>query len=68
MRKELEALKGTLYDFISNNGWRYDKDELITIIKELAFATYESVGEKKYIEIEKRMIENLDEQGWFDED
>lgn len=61
MTNELQnALRnGNLYDFIANNGWRFSKDELISIIKELDFAIYEKCGEEKLKEIETQTCNNM---------
>ena len=41
MKEYIDALKnGKGFDWISNNGWKLNKDELISIVKELEYAIY----------------------------
>lgn len=53
--------EGTLYDFVSNEGYRLDRDDLITLIKELSFATYELEGESFERQVQLRALENIEE-------
>ena len=60
----LEQLKqalenGNLYDFISNNGWCFNKDALIEIIKQLDFTIYQNLGEAALKQIERATIDNI---------
>lgn len=62
----IEALKkGSLYDYISNNGHLFFHSELVQIIKQLSFSVYEEVGETQNRVIENRVIENLKEYDFF---
>lgn len=51
MEDFLNALKDNLaYDFISNEGWHMDKDDLINILKEYIYYVGES-SEKEEMEV-----------------
>ena len=63
----IEAIENdTFYDFISNNYYRFTKDELATIIKEFEYTRYEV--EKRGYEFVPRLIENLEDFFKDDED
>ena len=63
-----EALQnGTLYDFISNNGYGFSKDDLICIIKNLDYAVYTEYGENACLNVEKATIEALNDYDFFKE-
>ena len=68
-KKQLkEALQnGNLYDFISNEGYRFSKDDLICIIKNLDYAVYTECGENACLSVEKATIEALNDYDFFEE-
>lgn len=57
--------QGNLYDYISNYGYQYDKQQLIEIIRQLSYSVYQRLGDQS-IEVEQLIPENLDEYGFFD--
>lgn len=65
-----EALKeGTLYGFVANNGYAMDKEELITLVKELDYLIFKTFGEEKCIELENQLLTQLEEDtSIFDEE
>ena len=65
--KELiEACReGKLYDFISNEAYRFTKDELIAILKNLDYAIYRRLGDQCK-EVEQQLPECLNEYDFFE--
>lgn len=57
--------EGNLYDFISNNGYRFSKEELIEIVKQLTFSIYQRLGDQNN-EVENLLPANLDEYYFFE--
>lgn len=58
---------GTLYDYISNNGYQYSKEELIEIVKQLSFSIYERLCDQS-VEVERLLPDNLKEYNFFEVD
>lgn len=56
---------GYFNDFISSEGYRFTKDELITIIKCLDFAVYHLMNGSHDYEIQ--LLNNLDYEGFFED-
>lgn len=56
--------KGHLYNFISNEAYRFDKEELIVILKNLDYAVYKRLGDQCK-EVEQIVPECLDEYDFF---
>lgn len=50
------------YDFISNNYWKMDKEELASVIKELLYALYHNTNEVEQEEILEDVGIELDDQ------
>lgn len=70
-REELKKAlqEGNLYDFISNEGWRFTNGELVEIIKELDFAIYHFEGEEGCKKYEQEALNNMiEEELFFNED
>lgn len=65
--KELyDALEcGYFNDFISSEGYRFSKDELITIIKNLDFAVYQLMHGNHAYEIQ--LLNNLADEEFFED-
>lgn len=62
----LEACrKGHMYDFIANESYRFDKEELVEILKQTYYAIYQRMQDQAK-EIEQLIPQNLDEYGFFD--
>lgn len=59
--------EGHLYDFIANEEWRFSKNELVQILKNLDYAIYERLGDQ-CIEVEWLLPNCLLNDGFFDED
>lgn len=58
----IDAMKdGNLYDFITRNYWKMEKEDIARCLLELAFATYDFVGFKDYDQIEAKASESLKE-------
>ena len=57
--------KGNLYDFISKEGWRFTKDELIEIIKEFDYLLYSNFKNTNYLDFCEEIAEELEERGIF---
>lgn len=49
------------YGYVSNNGWKMEKEDLIDIIKELDFAVHHEVDTDAYNEIIASTLEELEE-------
>lgn len=61
----IEACReGHLYDFISNEAYRFDKEELVEIIKNLDYAIYRRLGDQCK-EVEQLLPECLNEYEFF---
>lgn len=62
--------EGHLYDFITNNGYRFTKEEIIKIIKNLDYSIYDKLGEEQTTKIERVLLESLldDDEDFFGED
>ena len=58
--------QGHLYDFISNNGHRFEKQELIDIIKNLDYTIYSHLGEDKSNKVEKLLIQTLEDAEFWE--
>ena len=50
------------YDFISNNYWKMDKAELVSIVKELLYGIHQCVTKAEHDEILENVGIELDEQ------
>lgn len=57
---------GNLYDFISQEGWRFSKDELIEIIKEYDYLLYSNFKHTNYVDFCEEIAEELEERGFFE--
>lgn len=60
-------VNGHLYDFVSNNSHRMDKDDFIDLVKNLDFTVYQN-GKKEYESFCEKVIENLDDVDYFAEE
>ena len=67
LKEEMKyALENNMfYDFISRNGYRFSKDELVDIIKEYEYTRYRV--EKHNIDFLEELMVNL-EENFFNED
>lgn len=63
---KIQLKKGNLYDFISKEGWRFSKDELIEIIKEFDYLLYTRYKNTDYINHCEEIAEELEERGFFE--
>lgn len=72
LKEELkEALiNDTFYDFISNNFYKFTKEELCEIIKEYDFARYQLESNRFYgiLDFINLVIGGLEENGFFEEE
>ena len=59
--------EGSLYDFISNESYRFSKEELIAILKNLDYAIYQRLGDQT-VEVEQKLPECLFDDCFFDDD
>lgn len=57
-----------LYDYITNEGYKWEKDKLIEIIIELDYAIYRCCLKEEREDIRKELIENLKDKGYGEED
>ncbi len=57
--------EGHLYDFISNNGYKFSKEELIEIASQLAFSIYQRLGDQSK-EVESLIPDNLNDYNFFE--
>lgn len=62
MQKEIikAVEEDNLYDFVSNEYYRMNKNDLVDLLKELTYAIYR--GTRKYAMIQEEIRENLVEQ------
>lgn len=58
--------QGNLYDFISQEGYRFSKDELIGIIKEYDYLLYSRYKNTDYINHCEEIAEELEARGFFE--
>ena len=70
MREELKKaiLEDRLYDFLSNEGHKLSKDELIQIARQLDFSAWEMLRDDKKPEFNNKLIDNLNEYDFFEEE
>ena len=70
MREELKKaiLNDKLYDFISNEGYKLSKDELIQLIKQLDFSAWALLGDNDKKSFNEELINNLNEYDFFEEE
>ena len=59
--KELENNPNGAYDYICNNYYKFNKEELKDIIKELLYAVYDNMTEKEHNDIMSKVAEELKE-------
>lgn len=60
--KVIDALReGTIYDFIANNYYEMDKQDLKDILLEIAYAFYNKNGVIAYEEMQKQVAQTLEE-------
>lgn len=55
----------TLYDFISNYGYQFTKEELIEIVKQLSYSVYQRLGDQA-VEVTRLVPDNLKEYDFFE--
>lgn len=72
MEKKYEELieacrKGHFYDFIASEAYRFDKEELVQILKNLDYAIYKRLIDQCK-EVEQLLPECLEEEDFFGED
>lgn len=64
-KKLIEACNNdTLYDFISNYGYQFTKEELIEIVKQLSYSVYQRLGDQA-VEVTRLVPDNLKEYNFF---
>lgn len=59
--KELENNPNGAYDYICNNYYKFSKEELKDIVKELLYAVYDNMTEKEHNDIMSKVAEELKE-------
>lgn len=59
--KELENNPNGAYDYICNNYYKFSKEELKDIIKELLYTVYDNMTEKEHNDIMSKVAEELKE-------
>ena len=58
--------EGHLYDFIANEAYRFTKEELIQILKNLDYSIYLRLGDQ-IVEVERILPESLYDDYFFDD-
>ncbi len=59
--------EGNMYDYIANNAYKYNKDELVEILKQTYYAIYQRLQDQ-YKEVEQLIPWNLMDYDFFGED
>lgn len=65
----VEALRNTSgYDFIINNAYRMDKDDLARVAAECMMAVYGTLSEADYEAFENTVADSLEDDYWDESD